>query len=250
MKQIMNQRANMSADLAAVLTIQEEHGIKMIESQEEWNKKANDWMDKRWKSINDMADAAAAKEKVADSIQWLEHQERSLNIQLNMKHNKTEANQKRLLAAREGITTRLRKVRYAVRKADELRATQEGRNEEAIETPATELTATDVTATVPNYDVRRTVLPRHLKKPLPTPYTLEGVSIRWADLQDAMYAKDQWPALIEHEPLDLHATRRGISLLSAEEFEIEKRNEVGRVIEQLYHSQETSQSGPESSAPL
>ncbi|KAF3009725.1 hypothetical protein E8E13_009116 [Curvularia kusanoi] len=81
--------------------------------------------------------------------------------------------------------------------------------------------------------IARSVLPAHLKKPLPTPYTLTGVSVMWADMQDAMYAAGAWPEAIAHETLPINATRDATAYLSAEEFEIEKRNEVGSILQAL-----------------
>jgi hypothetical protein len=77
------------------------------------------------------------------------------------------------------------------------------------------------------------VLPQALKKKTAEPYTLEGVSVRWADLQDALYAAGQWPDAIEHEPLEIHKARGETLLLSAEEFEAEKRNEVRGMMEKM-----------------
>lgn len=286
MKKIMDQRANMSADLAAVLTIQEQHGVKAAEEQKEQKQKADEWMDTRWKSIDAMANAAAAKEKVGDNIKWLEHQQRRLNLRLKQKHHQNEADQKSINAALAGITNRLNKLQYAVRKAEQFKdrqailataaepVTEEGVQEnerrlqeqkriqmDILENPDSTLTpaeaksrkselatlkaeiakfktALEAKAQVEQRDhyIAKSVLPRALRKSFPTPYTLEGVKVRWAELQDAMFARGQWPEVIEHEALDINASRRGLALLSAEEFEIEKNYEVGKIIEELQRS--------------
>ena len=81
--------------------------------------------------------------------------------------------------------------------------------------------------------IARSVLPAALKKQLPTPYTLEGVNVMWADMKDAMYAAGAWPEAILHETLPVNRVRDATAFLSAEEFEIEKRIEVGSILEVL-----------------
>lgn len=287
-KKIMNQRANMSADLAAVLSIQETHGMNVSEEQEKHENESGEWMDKRWKSITDLATAAKSKEKLADNIKWLEHQERSLNAKLKMKHNQNEAAQKRLLAAKEGITTRLRKVSYAVRKAEQFKHMQEDLTtasalasaagaeeklaklrrdahvlETSLDNPHPTLTHKEIAnfrtvltqlqteiadlekafaakKTLDNrtHFIAQSVLPRHMRKALPAPYTLQGVRVRWADLEDAMYARGQWPAAIEHEALDVYAARRNIALLTKEEYEVQKMTETSKIIAEVQRTRE------------
>ena len=72
MLKIMDQRANTSADLAEVLRIQEAHGAKTTEEQEELDKKATVFMDKRWEQIDALANAGLAKEKPTDNVKWLQ----------------------------------------------------------------------------------------------------------------------------------------------------------------------------------
>ena len=81
--------------------------------------------------------------------------------------------------------------------------------------------------------IARSVLPPALKKKLPAPYTLEGVSVMWADMKDAMYAAGAWPEAILHETLPVNRVRDSTAYLSAEEFEIEKKMEVGNIMEML-----------------
>ncbi|KAF2026473.1 hypothetical protein EK21DRAFT_74183 [Setomelanomma holmii] len=138
-KKIMDQRANMSADLAEVLRIQETHGRKMTEARDEQEAKAVEYMDKRWAEIDALANTARAKEKVADNIKWLEHQVRSLTMKLSMKHNQNEADQKRLKNAKNIQEIRLRKLQYAVRKAEQFKSAQEELTRTAA--PAKELGA-------------------------------------------------------------------------------------------------------------
>lgn len=286
----MDQRANMAADLAEVLQLQEAQGARMAEAQEEQQQKATDFLDRRWQQIDDLANAAVAKEKEADNVKWLEHQIRSLNMKLKMKHNQNEADQKRLLAAKQSHEIRLRKVQYALRKAEQFKNFQEDLTQqaapanvegadtklselkeqarvlqEALENPDPTRSAEDLVidgdllaqyqseiimleqafeakalAETRDHYIARSVLPRVLKKTLPTPFSLEGVSVQWADMQDALYASGKWPVLIEHETLPLNKVRGEIALLSAEEFEIEKSNEVGRIMRALQGNEASS----------
>ncbi|CAN9172982.1 unnamed protein product [Alternaria sp. RS040] len=283
MLKIMDQRANTSADLAEVLRIQEAHGAKTTEEQEELDKKATVFMDKRWEQIDALANAGLAKEKPTDNVKWLQGQIRSMDLKLKMRHNQNEADQKSLKAAKESLETRLRKLSYALRKAEQFKNLQEDLAKKAA--PANEIGAQgkldelrdqahvlaqalenpdptrskadldmdkeilvghrekismleqafDAKAQVEARDhyIARSVLPQALKKKTAEPYTLEGVSVRWADLQDALYAAGQWPDAIEHEPLEIHKARGETLLLSAEEFEAEKRNEVRGMMEKM-----------------
>lgn len=283
MKKIMDQRANTSADLAEVLRIQEEHGAKMAEALEAQQEKSKEFLVRRWEQIDALSKAAAVKEKDADNVKWLEHQIKSVGFKLKMKHNQNEADQKRLKAAHDSLKIRLRKVKYALRKADQLKKIQEDLSQKAA--PANELGAegklhelqdqakvlqeavdnpdptrveeelasdratlaqltTDITTLEQAFEaksqlesndhyIHRSVLPGALKTPLPLPYTLTGVTVRWADLQDALYASGNWPEAIEHEPLDINSSQGSVALLSAEEFQIETHNEVSQILRTL-----------------
>lgn len=283
MKKIMNQRANMSADLAAVLQTQDKYAEKMTQAQEERRLKENEYLDKKWEEIDALANAALGKEKEADNVKWLENQIRSLTVKLNMKHNQNEADQKRLKSARNIQEIRLRKIQYALRKAEQYKTIQEGLVAKAA--PAKELGAEqkldemrknavllreavahpdptrsaedlamdrdllanqelDITALEEAFEAKaqsenrdhyiaRSILPPNLKKPLPTPFSLEDVRIQWADVRDAMYAANKWPELIEHESLALNKSRDGVALMSVEDYAIERAREVGSILEAL-----------------
>jgi hypothetical protein len=139
MKKIMDQRANMSADLCAVLQEQARYGKKMILEKEERSKKESEYMDKKWAEIDALANAALKKEKEADNVKWLEHQLRSLTLQLKMKHNQNDKDQQRLKNAKNIQEIRLRKIQYALRKADQFKTIQESLAAKAA--PANELGA-------------------------------------------------------------------------------------------------------------
>ncbi|RMZ70752.1 transcriptional regulation of mitochondrial recombination domain-containing [Pyrenophora seminiperda CCB06] len=275
-KRIMDQRANSSADLAEVLRLQREHGLVTMKEQQEQQQKATAYMDKRWEQIDALANASQTKEKPADSVKWLEGQIRSMDLKLNMKHLQKEADQKRIKAAKEGLVTRLGKLQYALRKAeqfkqlqDDLKKRAEPANEpgaeaqleelktqarvlqESLETPEPgrskkalnadrDLLAQHRTAIsslelafqakaqvdARDHYVARSVLPKALRKDATTPpYTLDGISVRWTDLQDAVYASGKWPEEIQHELLELNKYRSETLLLRAEDYAIEKSGE-------------------------
>lgn len=121
MKKIMDQRANTSADLAEVLRLQGEHGDKMEEARTEQQQKVSEFLDKKWSEIEGLTAAMAKKEKETDNIKWLEHQVRSLDFKLGVKHNQNEADQRRLKNAKIIQEIRLNKLKYALRKSDQLR---------------------------------------------------------------------------------------------------------------------------------
>jgi len=283
MKKIMNQRANTSADLAEVLRIQRIHGAVKTKEQQEQQQKATAYLDKRWEQIDALANAGLAKEKPADNVKWLEGQIRSMHLKLRMKHNQKEGDQKRIKAAKEGLETRLGKLKYALRKAEQFKQLQEDLKkraepanepgaeaqleelkiqarvlQESLEDPDPLRSKKDVDADhellaqhqsdistlelafkakaqseARDHYIARSVLPKALRKDPIKPYTLDGVSVRWVDMQDAVYASGKWPAEIEHEPLQLNKARGETLLLRAEDYEIEKSNEVNRLMDTL-----------------
>ncbi|KAF2628323.1 hypothetical protein BU25DRAFT_390881 [Macroventuria anomochaeta] len=290
-KKIMDQRANMSADLAEVLRIQDTHGAAMATALEEQQQKASEFMDKKWASIDSVANAAVTKENSASSVSWLEHEIRRLTQKLKMKHMQKDADQKALEAARSSHETRLKRVQYALRKGEQFRKIQEelavkagpanepGAEEklaelhqkvavlrQALENPdpthsqehlhvdadLLERHTADIASLEEAFEAKkqvdsrdhyiaRSVLPQHLKKTLPTPYTLDGVNVMWADMQDALYAAGSWPEAIAHETLAINRIRDATAYLSAEEFEIEKRNEVSSILSALRPEAETEE---------
>jgi hypothetical protein len=279
MKNIMDQRANTSADIAEVLRIQELHGEQMQAAVDERQAKVTEFMDKKWADIDALANAAKAKAKETDNVKWLEHQIRSLTLKANMKHNQNDADQKRLTKARIIQEIRLRKLQYAQRKTDQLKTVQEeltrraapaeewgaeGKLDELKEQASalkeslaipdgkikdradkrnllarheSEITALEgafaAQAQLEARDnpIALSVLPTALKKILPTPYTLDGLSIRWADIQDALYAAGQWPEPIEHEVLEVNKARNEVMWFSIEDAELDRWNKVDSILQ-------------------
>ncbi|CBX98922.1 hypothetical protein IAQ61_007468 [Plenodomus lingam] len=287
-RKIMDQRANFSADLAEILRSQEAYGIKTKQEREELDRQAKEFLEKRWQEIDQMATAAKRKEKITDNIKLLEGQIRSMNVKLRMRHHQNEADQKSLKTTKESLETRLRRVRFAVRKAEQLHDTHatltaraepanvEGAEmkleqmrsqaeelERAIENPdptdTIQDTAVDREFLVklnadinaleqafeakkqlePDQDpVRLSILPRYFTSKTRSPvYTLSGVQVAWADLQDALYAKGQWPDSIEHQVVNHNDARGKVSLLSKDEYDIEVQNEASSILEALEEKQ-------------
>jgi hypothetical protein len=283
----MDQRANTTADIAAVLRSQDRFGRSKTEEAEARLKEETEYMDEKWAEIDALANAAVRKEKVADNPKWLEHQIRSLTFKLGMKHNQNEADQKRLKNAKIIQEIRLRKIQYALRKAEQFKTLQEtlakqaapanelgaeGKLEElknqanvlrqAIKNPdptrnsidiaadkdllvekEEEITALELAfeakAQSENKDhyIARSVLPPPIREKLPPPFTLEGVSVRWADLHDALYAAYKWPTSIEHEQLAINKARSEAAMFSIDEYNAERRKEIGQIMQLLQQSQ-------------
>lgn len=283
----MDQRANTTADIAAVLNMQDSYAQVTKQKYEERQKEENEFMDKKWAEIDALANAALLKLNLADDTKWLEHQIRSLSFKLTMKHNQNAADQKRLKNARTIQEIRLRKIQYAQRKAVQFRTLQETLAKQAA--PANEFGADDklhelkhqanllrkaiqnpdpTRSTVDtavdkdllvqkeeeiaalelafeakaqsenrNHYIARSILPKPLKKTLPTPYTLEGVSVRWADLRDALFAAEKWPEGIEHDALVINKARREAAMFSVDEYNAERRKEVSEIMQMLQQSQ-------------
>lgn len=276
---IMDQRANFSADLAEVLRMQADYGARMQEERTLLDRQATEYRAKRWQEIEQLAQAAQDKLKLADSVTWLQGQVDSIGRKLRMEHNQNDADQKRLKAAKESLQTRLRRVKYAVRKAQQLKQAradltaraapaadvnaqerlrsfkaQAHQLQDALENPdptrsISELdsdrdTLAQLTAQIDSltsafeaqaqlasdtHPTSLSVLPRYFTKNTAQPFTLEGVRVAWADLQDALYAKGQWPDAIEHQSLDLNASRASVALLSKEEYSVEVKNDMSRI---------------------
>ncbi|KAH9866277.1 hypothetical protein J1614_008843 [Plenodomus biglobosus] len=295
-KKIMDQRANFSADLAEILRMQDAYATKMQTERQELDQRAKEYLEKRWLEIDQMAKAAKNKEKLADNVKWLEGQIRSMDLKLRMRHNQNEADQKSLKATKESLETRLRKVKYAVRKAEQLKdahasltaraapaneagaeqrldklRTQAEAMEYAIENPDPTRTIqdtatdreilatlkTDITALEQAFEAkeqlasnedpaRLSILPKYFTSKTRTPvYTLDGVDVAWADMQDALYAKGQWPDSIAHQVLDLNSTRGQVSLLNKDEYDIEVKNEASIILTALEEKQRLAEEAAE-----
>jgi hypothetical protein len=221
-------------------------------------------------------------------VKWLEHQIRSLSMKLNMKHNKNEADQKRLKNAKIIQEIRLRKIQYAQRKTDQFKTMEEAltkkaapANElgaegkldeyqkqatllrEALASPDPERTAAqvaddqailasleaDIKALEEAFEAKtqiesrdhyisRSILPRQMRKPLPTVFSLDEVRVRWVDMRDALFAAQQWPESIEHEDLALNKDRQEIALLTADEFAIQQEDEIAQIRDSIRERKE------------
>ncbi|KAF1962305.1 hypothetical protein CC80DRAFT_588871 [Byssothecium circinans] len=125
MKKIMDQVANTSADLAAVLTTQETRARKMANRLRRHEEEVIEFMNEKWAEIDELANASLAKEKEnKDNTKWLENQIKSLTAQMAMKHNQNPADQARLTKAKRSHESRLRKIHYAQRKAEQFKTMQ------------------------------------------------------------------------------------------------------------------------------
>ncbi|KAF2643882.1 hypothetical protein P280DRAFT_466606 [Massarina eburnea CBS 473.64] len=283
MKKLMDQVANTSADLAAVLTLQERRTRSMHAQSRTYERKATEFMDKKWSEINELVNTMASRTEKppADDPKWLEHQITSLTAQLAKKHNQNEESQRRLTKAKRSHESRLKKIRFAPRKAQQFKdmqeqlakkatlANAEGAEEKLqklkddIEMVESELAGSAATprseadinfnrdtlrtykqelailnasfAAKQQHDSRdhyvaRSILPPELRKQPPVPFTMD-IEIKWADLQDALWADGKWPAAVQQDVLPVKELRQSVTFLSQEEYEQTVNDEVVSIID-------------------
>lgn len=292
MKKIMDQRANTSADLAAVLRIQAKSSRKMSKELKERQAKENEIVKETWAKI----DAVAAKAESGDAeqaakVKALEDQVKALTAKLSKDKYQSPEDQKHIKQDRKAQLNSLRKIQYALRKSEEFSHTQQALKDKAA--PANELGAEQkldelkkqavvARAAVATLDptrsptqntedgeilaqlegeikdledafaakqqledgshpLTRSVLPKHLKTPASPAYTLRDVRVQWADLQDALYARGQWPKAIEHEDLGINKVHSSVAMVSAEEYAVAHYEETSRILQALQPGQPQQQ---------
>ncbi|KAF2452052.1 hypothetical protein P171DRAFT_347804 [Karstenula rhodostoma CBS 690.94] len=121
MRKIMDQVANTSADLAAVLSVQQQQSVEMRKKTIEHEKKSFRLMKTMWAE----AEALAKDDRDASNPKWLEQQIRNLEWQLGTKRNRDEADTKRLQDAKKGHEVRLRRVLRARKNMARLKEVEE-----------------------------------------------------------------------------------------------------------------------------
>ena len=147
MKKIMDQVAFTSADLAEVLSRQDQQAEWMHNSIQEQEQKVAEFLDKKWPEIDALANASLAKDKKdGDNIKWLENQIKRMDYQLAMKNNQNDKDQRRLNTAKRSHEARLKKIKYAQRKSELLKNAEEKLEVEAA--PAKEAGAEEQLATL------------------------------------------------------------------------------------------------------
>ncbi|KAH7380208.1 transcriptional regulation of mitochondrial recombination-domain-containing protein [Phaeosphaeria sp. MPI-PUGE-AT-0046c] len=289
MKKIMDQRANTSADLAAVLRAQAKSSRKMTKELKERYAKENDMVKETWAKIDAVAkNVESGDAEQAAKVKALEDQVKALTAKLSKERYQSPEDQKHIKQDRKAQLNSLRKIQYAIRKSEEFTHLQQELKDKAA--PANELGAEQkldelkkqaivARAALANPDPTRTpgevisdrailvqleseikqledafeakqqledgshpltrsVLPKHSRAPVSPAYTLKGIRVQWADLQDALYARDQWPKAIEHEDLGVNKVQSGVALLSAEAYAMAHYDETSRILQALQPGQE------------
>lgn len=281
MKKIMDQRANTSADLAAVLRTHDKVNQRVTEKLVERRAKEEELSKEAWAKIDAIADKAETGDaEQAAKIKALEDQIKALTAKLSKEKFQGPEDQKKIKSDRKTHVNSLRKLQYTIQKSERFAHTQQELKDKAA--PAEELgaeqkldelqrAAMEARAFVANPDpshspqmtqhnrealaqlegeikdledafnakkqledgshpLTRSVLPKHLRAPARTPYTLAGVRIQWADLQDALYARGKWHKAIEHEDLGVNKVQSSVSMMSAEAYAIAHYEDTSRIL--------------------
>lgn len=206
---IMDQRQNTSADLAKVLSIQEEMGAWMAKKGNDRRHERNQYLGKRWKEIE-----ALAQKVEEGKIKELDRKIRDCKSERGNKlHDDKEVHRLDKEASR--IRREIRELLWAshiVKQRDSLDAHNEKTFERELWRMKKEEAALRkqgkhdlanrlrIPKKKRSYEVRNKLIPKSLKA-MPTPYSLKGIEIQWADLYDAEYAGETWPQAVVHAPI-------------------------------------------------
>ncbi|KAF2015066.1 hypothetical protein BU24DRAFT_451960 [Aaosphaeria arxii CBS 175.79] len=220
---IMDQRANSVADLAKVLSMQEIQAESMEEKTANRKTLQEAYLKKKWAELEALAasiETGAVKElekKIRDCKSVLG--EKKVDAQEAARLNKAMAEHrhklKEILWAQHIIrqleetektldASHETRIKHIKSRIESLRS--QGRNDEADAIKLPER---------PENTVRTQFLPKALKS-LPTPFTLNGVEIHWADLQDAERASE-WPEAVLHDTLAAIVKKRKDGFVTVEE---------------------------------
>lgn len=240
----MAQRENTAADLAKVLFIQEELGMKMAEQRAERTAQQDQYLDKKWASLE-----AAAKSVEEGKIQEMEQKIRDHKSELsNQKPGETEA-----LRLNNAISQLHRDIKYhlwaqhIVQEGNQVQQKLDPqiarfnetkkRRDELLEQGKEEEANAITLPKVGRNHVRDSLLPKALKS-YPKPYSLNGIECHWADLWDAEFAQE-WPEVIVQSPLVTESGRQS-SFITEEEYNqqvaVEKKKvqeEAEMIVEEL-----------------
>ncbi|KAF2203236.1 hypothetical protein GQ43DRAFT_439002 [Delitschia confertaspora ATCC 74209] len=206
---LMRQKANSIADLAEVLRLQGEQAGWMAKNREEREVQSREWLEKKWAEVEELAEKGKTGE-----INKLQLEIKRLEDSLTRKT--TEKEKERVTKAVRLHNHRLKKLQWALKmvyKRNALEKTLASGTttptetsivaaEKAAENASTETLQTTSTSESPRSNLKNPIttslLPRHLSAPLPVPFDLSSVTLEWADLYDAEYAK-AWPEAVVHD---------------------------------------------------
>ncbi|PVH91935.1 hypothetical protein DM02DRAFT_606007 [Periconia macrospinosa] len=77
----------------------------------------------------------------------------------------------------------------------------------------------------------RTILPRQLKKEPPQPFSMDGVTVSWADLRDLEYV-GAWPRKVVMDILPIKNIRQDVAFLTQNEYNAVVEDEVSTLLRQ------------------
>lgn len=80
-----------------------------------------------------------------------------------------------------------------------------------------------------NHYIPRSILPLKLQKEPPTPFTMDGMTIRWVDLRDLEYARS-WPEAVVMDILPVNAAKQEVAFLNQADYHAAVQDEVANIL--------------------
>lgn len=80
-----------------------------------------------------------------------------------------------------------------------------------------------------NHFIPRSILPLKLQKAPPTPFTMDGMTIRWADLRDLEYARS-WPPAVVMDILPVNGAKQEVAFLNQADYAAAVEDEVASIL--------------------
>ena len=182
MRFIMDQKANAVADLAQVLVLQREQTAVMQANLDDRAKRQRAFLAQKWARLE--AEAKLVRDGELERV----HAD-AAGMQRRRARAADAAEKARLDAGLALLTDRHAKLLRASRLVKQRDKAQQSCDRKA---------AAKQLSRAPENAVKWSLVPAFLKKRLPRPFALDGVSIQWASLYDAEHAKT-WPEGILHD---------------------------------------------------
>lgn len=209
-KLIMDQRKNASADLAKVLSIQEQVADSMWTAKRERRQEQEAFLEKKWREFE-----ALAKQVGEGRVTELEKRCEEGRAQLETTQDAAEKSrlQKAINADRQEIRKllqahRMVEKRDAAQEPIQAKFDRETKRRQAKIVYFTRMKQTEELEKVQaspepkmgRNEVYYALLPKFLKSK-PAHFSVRNIRVEWADLLDAEYATGSWPESVTHEAL-------------------------------------------------